>query len=100
MRSWLATRPLTQQAAALICDEVTDGQVHLPQRTLAAMLGVQRPSLNKVLKDFEREGLIAIGYANHQRPRPRRSGRGRRSAINPRRAGDPTPRPSFGSSLY
>jgi len=37
--------------------------VELPQRTLAAMLGVQRPSLNKVLKDFERDGLIRISYA-------------------------------------
>jgi hypothetical protein len=27
------------------------------------MLGVQRPSLNKVLKDFERDGLIRISYA-------------------------------------
>lgn len=34
----------------------------LPQRTLAAMLGVQRPSLNKVLKQFQRRGLLAVGY--------------------------------------
>lgn len=27
------------------------------------MLGVQRPSLNKVLKDLEREGLIKISYS-------------------------------------
>jgi Mn-dependent DtxR family transcriptional regulator len=27
------------------------------------MLGVQRPSLNKVLKELERDGLIRIGYA-------------------------------------
>ena len=40
-----------------------DGRVTLPQRTLAAMLGVQRPSLNKVLKDLERDGLIRIGYS-------------------------------------
>ena len=59
----LLGRTLTQQTAALLCDEVTDGQVRLPQRTLAAMLGVQRPSLNKVLKDFERQGLISLSYA-------------------------------------
>ena len=35
----------------------------MPQRTLAAMLGVQRPSLNKVLKDLERDGLISISYS-------------------------------------
>jgi len=27
------------------------------------MLGVQRPSLNKVLKDLERDRLISIGYS-------------------------------------
>jgi len=27
------------------------------------MLGVQRPSLNKVLKDMERGGLIRISYS-------------------------------------
>jgi CRP-like cAMP-binding protein len=28
------------------------------------MLGVQRPSLNKVLKELERDGLISIGYSS------------------------------------
>jgi Mn-dependent DtxR family transcriptional regulator len=27
------------------------------------MLGVHRPSLNKVLKDLEREGLVRVGYS-------------------------------------
>jgi CRP/FNR family transcriptional regulator, cAMP and macrophage regulator len=54
---------LTAQAARLLTDEADGGRVELPQRTLAAMLGVQRPSLNKVLKDLERDGLIRIGYA-------------------------------------
>jgi CRP-like cAMP-binding protein len=40
-----------------------DGRVELPQRTLAAMLGVARPSLNKVLKELERGGLIRISYS-------------------------------------
>jgi Mn-dependent DtxR family transcriptional regulator len=39
-----------------------DEGVPLPQRTLAAMLGVQRPSLNKVLKDLEKKGLIVLAY--------------------------------------
>ncbi|WP_051399861.1 Crp/Fnr family transcriptional regulator [Haloechinothrix halophila] len=55
-------RTLTQQVARLIADEAVDGAVPLPRRTLAAMLGVQRPSLNKVLKDFERKELIAVHY--------------------------------------
>ena len=54
---------LTAQAARLLAEEAEDGRVPLPQRTLAAMLGVQRPSLNKVLKELERDGLIAVRYA-------------------------------------
>lgn len=56
-------RPLPAQVAQLLLDESTDGTVQLAQRTLAAMLGVQRPSLNKILKEFERDGFIAVGYA-------------------------------------
>ena len=56
-------RPLPAQVAQLLLDESLDGAVPLAQRTLAAMLGVQRPSLNKILKDFERKGLITIHYA-------------------------------------
>ncbi|MCA1703123.1 MAG: Crp/Fnr family transcriptional regulator [Actinobacteria bacterium] len=58
----LLGRSLTEQTARLLLDEADDGRVPLPQRTLAAMLGVQRPSLNKVLRDLERGGLIGIGY--------------------------------------
>jgi CRP/FNR family transcriptional regulator, cAMP and macrophage regulator len=54
---------LAAQAACLLAEEAVDGRVELPQRTLAAMLGVQRPSLNKVLKDLERDGLIRISYS-------------------------------------
>lgn len=54
---------LTAQAARLLTEEAVGGQVELPQRTLAAMLGVRRPSLNKVLKDLERQRLIRISYS-------------------------------------
>lgn len=53
---------LSEQVARLLLDESVHGVVPLPQRTLAAMLGVQRPSLNKILKEFERGGLIKIRY--------------------------------------
>lgn len=56
-------RSLSEQAARLLLDEQHAGRVPLPQRTLAAMLGVQRPSLNKVLKGFEKQGAIELGYA-------------------------------------
>jgi Mn-dependent DtxR family transcriptional regulator len=58
----LLGRSLTEQTTRLLLDEQHNGRVPLPQRTLAAMLGVQRPSLNKVLKDLETKGLIALGY--------------------------------------
>jgi CRP/FNR family transcriptional regulator, cAMP and macrophage regulator len=58
----LLGRSLEQQIARLLLDEQHSGRVPLPQRTLAAMLGVQRPSLNKVLKDLERRGLLELGY--------------------------------------
>lgn len=56
-------RTLTEQVARLLLEECVDDAVPLPQRTLAAMLGVQRPSLNKILKEFERQGLIQLRYA-------------------------------------
>ncbi|WNV75378.1 Crp/Fnr family transcriptional regulator [Geodermatophilus sp. DSM 44513] len=58
----LLGRPLTAQLAGLLLDEAEDGAVRLPQRTLAAMLGVARPSLNKVVKAMERRGLVDVGY--------------------------------------
>ncbi|WP_219420564.1 Crp/Fnr family transcriptional regulator [Pseudonocardia nigra] len=58
----LLGRSLTSQVARLLLEEAVDGMVPLPQRTLAAMLGAQRPSLNKILKDLERQGLIEVRY--------------------------------------
>lgn len=47
-------------------DSASGGTVRLPQRTLAAMLGVARPSLNNILKEFERRRHVAIGYSSVQ----------------------------------
>lgn len=58
----LLGKSLTEQVARLLLDEAVDGTVELTQRTIAAMLGAQRPSLNKVLKVLESDNLIAIGY--------------------------------------
>jgi CRP/FNR family transcriptional regulator, cAMP and macrophage regulator len=58
----LLGKSLTVQVARLLTEEAMDGRVRLPQRTLAAMLGVHRPSLNKVLKQFERQRLLEVGY--------------------------------------
>jgi len=59
----LLGKSLTAQVARLLTDEAEDGRIRLPQRTLAAMLGVHRPSLNKVLKDLERSRLLSVGYS-------------------------------------
>lgn len=53
---------LVAQACRLLAEEAVEGRVEMPQRTLAAMLGVARPSLNKVLKDLERDGVIKVSY--------------------------------------
>ena len=58
----LLGKSLPVQVARLLTEEASDGRVRLPQRTLAAMLGVHRPSLNKVLKQFERQRLLEVGY--------------------------------------
>ncbi len=50
------------KAATLLHDEAQDGAVALSQQILAAMLGVRRPSLHEILKDFEHRGLIELGY--------------------------------------
>lgn len=58
----LLGRPLTTQVAALLLDEAVDDRVRLPQRTLAAMLGVHRQALNRTVRAFEEQGLVELGY--------------------------------------
>jgi CRP-like cAMP-binding protein len=58
----LSGRDLSAQLAGLLLDEERDSAVVLPQETLAALLGVCRPSVNKVLRSFERKGLVRTSY--------------------------------------
>jgi CRP-like cAMP-binding protein len=58
----LLGRPLAAQVARLLLDEAIDGIVRFPQGTLAAMLGVHRPALNRTLKELERQKAIEVGY--------------------------------------
>lgn len=58
----LSGRDLTQQLAGLLLDEEREGAVALPQESLAALLGVRRPSINKVLRTLERRGVIRTSY--------------------------------------
>jgi len=58
----LAGRDLKTQLANLLLDEEREDSVALPQESLAALLGVRRPSLNKVLRDLERAGVVRLSY--------------------------------------
>ncbi len=58
----LLGEPLEVQIAQLLLDESVDGIVALPQTTVAALLGVRRPSVNRVLRKFAREGLVELSY--------------------------------------
>jgi CRP-like cAMP-binding protein len=58
----LAGRDLKTQLANLLLDEERDGSVALPQESLAALLGVRRPSMNKVLRNLERTGAVRLSY--------------------------------------
>jgi hypothetical protein len=55
---------LLPRVARLLLDEAVEGHVLLPQRTLAAMLGVHRQSFNKTLKDLQAQRAIAVAYAD------------------------------------
>ncbi|TYP04776.1 Crp/Fnr family transcriptional regulator [Streptomyces coelicolor] len=50
------------RAAWLLLREARDSAVTCSQGTLAAMLGMRRQTMNRVIKDFERQGLLRVGY--------------------------------------
>lgn len=58
----LLGEPLEVQIAQLLLDESVDDVVALPQSTVAALLGVRRPSVNRVLRKFARAGWVEISY--------------------------------------
>ncbi len=62
----LLGQPLETQIAQLLLQEHVDNVVSLPQTTVAALLGVRRPSVNRVLRKFSRSGLIEISYGRVQ----------------------------------
>lgn len=62
----LLGQPLEIQVAQLLLEERVNDVVSLPQTTVAALLGVRRPSVNRVLRKFARSGLVEIGYGTVQ----------------------------------
>ena len=62
----LLGQPLEVQIAQLLLDERVDDVVTLTQTTVAALLGVRRPSVNRVLRRFARSGMVEISYGKVQ----------------------------------
>lgn len=60
----LLGKSLESQIAQLMLDEQHDGIVDLSQGTLAAMLGVRRPSVNRIIQRFVGAGLVEVGYGS------------------------------------
>lgn len=60
----LTSGDLRHQVASLLLDETGGGSgaVHLTQATIAQLLGASRPSVNRVLKDLEADGFVALTY--------------------------------------
>lgn len=53
---------LAQRTAMLLLGESRAGVVDLPQTILADMIGSPRPSLNRVLRAFQQQGMISLNY--------------------------------------
>lgn len=51
-----------QRVASLLLREAREGVVSCSQDTLGKMLGLHRPTVNRVLRQFAHEGLLKIGY--------------------------------------
>lgn len=62
----LLGQPLEAQVAQLLIEESVDEVVSLTQTTVAALLGVRRPSVNRVLNRFARSGMVQVGYGKVQ----------------------------------
>lgn len=58
----LLGQSLEVQVAQLLLEERVDDVVTLTQTTLAALLGVRRPSVNRVLRRFARAGVVELSY--------------------------------------
>lgn len=60
----LLGKTLEAQLAQLMLDESYDDVVDLSQGTLAAMLGVRRPSVNRIIQRFVGADVVEVGYGS------------------------------------
>lgn len=59
----LTAGDLRHQVAALVLDETeVEPVVRLSQSTIAELLGATRPSVNRVLKQLESDGMVELAY--------------------------------------
>jgi CRP-like cAMP-binding protein len=58
----LLSGSLEGQLASLLLREADDGEVDLTQQAIADLLGTQRSSVNRVLKNLETAGVIELRY--------------------------------------
>lgn len=58
----LLAGPLEARVASLLLHEGEDGEVAMSQARIATLVGAGRPAVNQVLKRFEAEGLVELGY--------------------------------------
>jgi CRP-like cAMP-binding protein len=60
----VADGDLRHQVAMLLHDQLDGGvgSLKIAQATLAELIGATRPSVNRVLKDLESDGIINLGY--------------------------------------
>lgn len=58
----LLTSALQDRIARFLLDESVEGVFRHSQGTVASMLGIHRSSVNQALGEFERLGLVKVGY--------------------------------------
>lgn len=58
----LLTGSIEHRVAQFLLSEEIDGAFRHSQATIAAMLGVHRSSVNRVLREFEAAGLVKLDY--------------------------------------
>ena len=58
----LLAGPLDARIASLLLHEAVGEEVTLSQGRIADLIGSRRPPVNQILKRFESDGLIALGY--------------------------------------
>ena len=55
---------LAQSIARVLLNEEVDGRVSLTQRAIAELLGVERTSVNRVLRSLNKRGVLDLSYGS------------------------------------